>query len=593
MMNLAEKLKSLPDRPGVYVFKNAAGEVLYVGKAKILKNRVRSYFQNQTHLLPRTQLLIQEIADLDYAIVSSETESLILESNLIKQYQPRFNVRLRDDKNYQFIKIDYDAQIPQVLAVRKIDKGRRHARYFGPYTSGTAVKQTLKLLKRVFSLCSNKKITKRACFQYHLGRCPGVCIGKISPAEYRRALRAVEEFLNHKQTAVLKLLKSEMLAAAAGKQFEKAAGLRDKMRSLMNIWERQKIIFPRRVSADYFSLFRNDNQGIVNLFMVREGKLIHQENFEILQTAELPGPLVLQSFLEQYYAEASNFPKEIVASEKLPDPKLFQKWLKAKVLLPRRGQKLALLRLSLENAKEYYQKNFASVEAVLAGLQKFLGLPGLPRRIEAYDISNIQGVWPVGSMVVFENGQAKKNAYRKFKIRGKHTPDDFAMMQEMLTRRLAHQNEKHKWPAPDLLVIDGGKGQLNVVLKILTTYNLQLPVIGLAKRLEEIFTPQDKLPRRLPPNSPMLFLLQRIRDEAHRFAITFYRSRHRQEGVRSSLDDALGIGEVTRKKLLKKFGSLAQIRQARPEALAKAIGKTRAKLLKKTLERELIPPREK
>ncbi len=571
MARLADKLKTLPQKPGVYLFKDSRGEVLYVGKAKNLKKRVKSYFVKTREQEPRTHILISQIADIDYIIVSSELESLMLENNLIKQYRPRFNVRLRDDKNYQFIKIDYESEIPQVYPVRRITPtssppirppqadgtgGEREGVYFGPFTSGLAVKQTLKLLKRIFHLCANKKIGPRPCFYYHLGRCPGVCIGQLSLDEYRKSLKPVEQFLNHHQSEIVKSLKGQMQTAAAKREFEKAAGFRDKLLSLKRIWEKQKVVFPQNLDEDYFSLYSTDNRGIINLFMVREGKVIHQESFELSQTSGQLVAQVMSAFLKQYYAEASSRPKTIVVQTELAEKAVLEKWLKAKILIPRRGKKFQLLNLGLENARDYYEKTYVSPQAVLGSLRELLNLPNLPRRIEAYDISNIQGFLPVGSMVVFENGEPKKSDYRKFKINVKQTPDDVAMMREMLIRRFRHfppgvvlirrrrrrisrdssapigpgpQNDRNKtWPLPDLIVIDGGKAQLNAATKVLTTYNLQLSVIGLAKKLEEIFVPGRKESIRLPEDSPVLHLLQRIRDEAHRFAITFYRKRHRK-----------------------------------------------------------------
>ncbi len=590
----AENLNRLPQKPGVYLFKDARGEVLYVGKAKNLKNRIRSYFAKSPEgQAPRTALLVAELVDLDYIIVSSELESLMLENNLIKQYQPRFNVRLRDDKNYQFLKIDYEQEIPQIYPVRKVDKTSTKNKYFGPYTSGGAVKQTLKLLRRLFNLCGNKKVSRRACFQYHLGRCPGVCLGRVSLLDYRKSLMEAEKFLNHKQIELIKTLKREMRSAAEHHKFEKAAALRDKIKSLESLWEKQKIVSARKLSQDYFGLFVAGPRAIVNLFLVRDGKLIHQETFELAQTEGSPPEEILESWLKQYYSEASNLPKELITRYRLPDRDALQKWLWVKIINPKRGNKLKLLALAEENAEDYYGRTIASFERVLTDLQNLLHLPRPPGRIEAYDVSNIQGFLPVGSLVVFEQGLPKKTDYRKFKIRLKEKPDDVGMMKEMLLRRFSHSSPSphegrvreglQSWPLPDLIIIDGGKGQLNAALSVLSTYHLQLPVIGLAKRLEEIFLPGKKDGIRLSPDSPMLHLLQRIRDEAHRFAITFYRVRHRREGARSRLDEISGVGSVTKKKLLQRFGTLSTIRNTSLEALAKEIGPALAKKIKEAL----------
>ena len=600
-INFKEKLQGLPQKPGVYLFKNSDGQILYVGKAKNLRNRVRSYFVRSNNHLPRTAIMIGEIADLDFVVVSSEVESLILENNFIKQYRPRFNVRLRDDKNYLFIKIDYESDIPQIYTVRKTDRvqnrqspiANRLPRYFGPYTSGLSVKQTLKFMRRVFRICGGKKIGTKPCFHYELGRCPGVCIGKISIEEYRKSLSAVEQFLNHRHSEVIKNLKFQMIAAAKKHRFEKAARLRDNLKSLEQIWEKQKIVFSRKLSQDYFSLFVADlptgeagNRGAVNLFMVRDGKLIHRENFELLETRERPSAEILQSFLKQYYADASNIPKEVIIPFEFSEKATIEAWLKVKVTTPRRGRKLQLLKLGEENAKISYEQEVAGLKkrlnAVLLNLKEALNLPIVPRRIEGFDISNIQGTNPVGSMVVFENGKPSKSQYRKFKINSKETPDDVAMMKEMLQRRAVRLLD-NQWPKPDLIIIDGGKAQLNAALRQIPYSKFHILIIGLAKRSEEIFLPGQREPLVLRADSPILFLLQQIRDEAHRFAVTFHIKRRGKASFSSRFDKVSGIGPVTKKKLLRKLGTISAIRSSSLEALAKEIGIARAKRIKEQL----------
>lgn len=586
-----ERLAKLPSKPGVYLFKNRGGEVLYVGKAKNLKNRLKSYFLKTEAFSPRIALMLEQISDIDYVIVSSEIESLILENNFIKQYRPRFNIRLRDDKNYQFIKIDYSTEIPQIYPVRKITPsssppyqgGERKGVYFGPYTSPASVKETLKLLGRIFRLCRNKKVGIHPCFAYHLGRCDGVCTGKVSLEVYRKTFAQVEKFLNHKPAEILRELKSQMLKAARLGKFETAAMLRDKLQGLQKIWETQKVVFTKPLSQDYFGLHSQGERAIVNLFMVRQGKLIHQEFFELQNTESAEPGGVLEAFLNQYYGQASNIPKEVIIKYILPEENVIEKWLNLKIIVPKRGKKLELIKLAEENAKDYFEKHYTSLEVVLRDLQTLLKLPASPQRIEAYDISNIQGFLPVGSLVVFESGLPKKSDYQKFKINFKQMPDDVAMMKEILTRRFSRLPTT-SYLLPDLIIIDGGRSQLNVALSVLRAKSYQLiPTIGLAKRLEEIYLPNKKEPIRLPPDSPILHLLQRVRDEAHRFAITFYRLRHRKAQTVSYLDEIPGIGPKLRKKLLQKFGSLAAIRQASLEDLSQVIGKKLAQKIKELL----------
>lgn len=611
MIKFSSKLKTLSPKPGVYLYKDRSGEVIYVGKAKNLKKRVGSYFQKKNHD-PKTEALVAEIKDLEYIIVSSELEALMLESNLIKKHLPRYNVLLRDDKNWQFIKIDYETEIPQIYTVRKIPPKSRD-KFFGPYTSGLAVKNTLKLLKRVFRLCASKKVGRRACFAYHLGRCPGVCIGEVSPEAYRRGLKLIEQFLQNRQSEIVRRLRKEMNEAAARRRFEKAAARRDTIRSLQRIWEKQKIISPRKLSEDYLGLYQNSRSAIVKLFQVREGRLIGQETFELRTTGQEDREEILRSFIAQYYTEAQDQPKKTIS----------------RLNAPSRGKKLGLLRLAEENAKEYFEKNFQTPERLLLETKNQLGLPALPRRIEGFDISNIQGTNPVGSMVVFEEALPKKSDYRKFAIRGSSPdkipkPDDVGMMKEMLERRFGHLNymslrgassdeaiplshgiataprqarglamtlqktaarkDTKAWPLPDLIVIDGGRGQLNTAVKVLQATPYQLtPVLGLAKRLEEIYLPRQRSPLRLPPDSPVLQLLQRLRDEAHRFALTFHSKTRSRAQTHSRLDEVPGIGPKTKKLLLQQFGSLNAVRKAALPELVSAVGSARAKQLKKYL----------
>lgn len=628
MDSLKDKLKNLPQSPGVYLYKDKHGRVIYVGKAKNLRARAAQYFGADKR--PQIPFLINQAEDLDYTVTASELEALFLENTLIKQYLPRYNILLRDDKNYAFIKIDYSSQIPRIGYARKIENATSNHKsliinhksvYFGPYSSAKKIKDTLDFVRKIFPFCANAKVSQRPCFYYYLHKCPGVCVGQISLSDYQKQIARIALFLSGKTVEVKKNLKTAMLSAAKRKKFEIAARLRDQLRALEILEERQNAIFPQKVNWDFISLAREGGAACVNLFKIRVGKLIDKENF-IYQTADSLKSVrilyyqtqkelseTLQTFLENYYSEASALPQAIFLQTKISNPALIQLLLqrrsgkRIKLLAPKRGKKAQLIRLGQINAAEYLRKwqntsatSLAQIQTALGNLQTLLKLPSLPLRIEAYDISNLQGTNPVGSMVVFENGLPAKARYRKFKINVKTTPDDFAMMKEMLTRRLIHLNNSpvpplkvsggqgQLWPRPDLMVIDGGKGQLNVALKILKTYNLKLKTVGLAKRLEEIFVPGKKNPIILPHSDPALQLLQRLRDEAHRFAITFHRQLRSKHAQISALDEISGIGPKTKKLLKAEFGTAKAIKLAGFFELAKIIGSKKAQLLQKTFQ---------
>lgn len=613
---LSKKLRGLPQKPGVYIFKDAKGLVLYVGKAVKLKNRVTSYFKKGggENRGPRIELMIAQIADLDYTVTDNELECLILENNFIKQLKPKYNVMLRDDKNYLFLKINIKDEIPTIGYDRKPDD--KSASYFGPYTSGLAIKDTLRLMRKIFPYCANFKVGTKPCFYYHIGKCPGVCIGKISLEDYREHyIKKIIQFLDGRQSEILKELQYQMRTYAQTKQYEKAAKVRDQIFTLNRVLERQKLVYPKKIDQDVFSIYQN-GVTVINLFIIREGKLIRKENFILENTKGATAEEILAEFLPKYYLDASSWPKEILLPVKInsPQPPLKLRGggatapggvatplsrliggtspLKGeknkkppKILIPSRGPKLNLIRLGTENARQYWESTSdkhlleeARSLSALRELQRVLNLPDLPGRIEAYDISNIQGTNPVGSMIVFDFARPKKQDYRKFKINKKQTPDDFAMMKEMLERRF-----KHDWPKPDLILIDGGKGQLSSAVSVLKKYNLKIPIIGLAKRLEEIFQPLNPRPSNLAPNSIALFLLQRIRDEAHRFAIKYHRQLRAKGSLSSVLDEISGIGPAKKKILLQKYGSAGRIRQADLTELGNLIGKKFAEKIKASL----------
>lgn len=599
---LKSKLKDVPKKPGVYLFKDESGSVLYVGKARDLRSRLSQYFSREGDGRPQIPFLMQDARDFEYILTDNEVECLFLENNLIKKYKPRYNIMLRDDKNYAFIKIDYEPQIPQIRVIRNPDG--KNAKYFGPYSSALKVRETLHILRKIFPYCANEKIGSRPCFYYYLHRCPGVCVGKISIEEYRHdTIKKIIQFLAGNILEIRREIKLQMQAAARAKQFERAASLRDQLRSIEVIEERQKAVFAQKVNWDFISSFQTADKTALNVFLIRSGKMIDRKNFILENTANKPEAEIISAFLQKYYLENSDLPKEIFVPA-LPggDPAFLKSLFsgkKIKIEQPTRGKKAQMLKLGVQNAKEYFE-SWATGEAselsrttlALDELQKVLQLPKIPFRIECFDISNIQGTNSVASMVVFENAKPKKSDYRKFKIKIDGEPNDFAMMREALSRRFSrrHTSEtaaqfaaRQNWPLPDLLVIDGGKGQLGVAEAVLAESGLQIPTIGLAKREEEIFTPGKSEPIVLPKSNYALQLLQRLRDEAHRFAITFHRSLRGKAAHRSALDEIPGIGPKKKKLLLKKFGSVSEIKRASSEELAQAIGRELAERLLSTL----------
>lgn len=607
MTKLQTKLSHVPKKPGVYKFLSATGAILYVGKAKNLQARLRQYFGG-SDTRPQLPFLMAEATDFDYTVVPNEFDSLLLENELIKEYLPPYNIKLRDDKNYAFIKIDYGTAIPQITYARTIEtepKNRRKtSKYFGPYSSTKKIRQVLDFARRIFPYCANKEVGTRPCFYYYLHRCPGVCIGEISLAEYDRHLARIALFLSGKTEEAKKQLTSEMNKASLRKQYEKAARLRDQLHAVEVLSEKQLTIFPTKVDWDIVAVYTAPLQACVNLFKIRAGKMTDKENFVFdysnHYTPRQTVTAVLRTFLESYYLTATDLPNEILLPEALEDTEYIAKLLrkrkgkKISLKLPEKGKKAELLKLGQTNAQEYLLKwqrsqasNLDGIKLALDDLAATLNLPKAPARIECYDISNIQGTNPVGSMVVFQNGQPNNSEYRKFKITSKQTPDDFQMMREMLSRRLSRIHPKDgqtAWPTPDLIVIDGGKGQLGVAVNVLEQLQLRIPVIGLAKRIEEIFQPYQSRPILLPHDNPALQMLQRLRDEAHRFGITFHRQLRSKSATKSALDTIPGIGPKTKKLLKQHFGTLSAIKQASLSDLTKIIGSAKAEIIKKSLK---------
>lgn len=521
-MSLKAKLAHLPDQPGIYVFTNAAGKKLYVGKAKNLRHRVKSYFQRTADLEPRKQIMVEQIADVDYTVVDNETEALLLEANFIQKYLPPFNVIMKDDKSFLYIKITAE-EFPRVFPTRQVKPDG--AKYYGPYASAGAVYATLRLLHKIFPYRICEKLPQVPCLEYHMGRCVAPCIQLSTREDYAVIIRGVMDFLDGRTRSVQIDLQTKMRAAARSKQFEQAAVLRDQLAAITALEQKQKVISPKRESADFVSVFREGGQAAVNVFQVREGKLIQKLNFLLAQVEEVAWEELVQSAVDLYITKTPVRPTELYS-----------------LLNVTRGKKKKLVLLGEENAKEFLRASLASWQTAdtrakqgLGELAQALGLPERPRRIEVYDISNFQGTNAVGSMIVFTNGLPDKKMYRKFKIKTVQGSNDFAMLQEVFARRFARAArpdhpqaaaDADKWPTPDLIIVDGGKGQLSSAKRILDHYTLPIPIAGLAKKHEELYLPDQSAPILLPRDSAGLHLVQHMRDEAHRFAIGFYRSLH-------------------------------------------------------------------
>lgn len=598
-------LDTLPTKPGCYLMKDTDGKVIYVGKAINLRNRVRSYFHNSAQHHPRTVQLVRKIADIEWIIVDSELEALILEMNLIKKYRPHYNVRLKDDKRYPYIKVHWMDPFPKVTVTRRmVNDG---SRYFGPYTSVWAVHQTLDVLRRIFPyLTCDRVITgkdERACLYYDIKLCTAPCIGVINQTDYRQMIDDLCQFLMGRTDPIVTRLQTEMEQAAEELRFERAAALRDQLRAIENVVERQKVVSPDYVDSDVIAMARSDHEACVQVFFIRNGKLIGREYFMLEGTEETPDEGVISEFLKQFYDQAPSLPSQVLLPHEVEEAQIIRQWLKQKkggkkveISVPRRGQRKELVKMAAENAAETLAALQAQWQAdkhrqtqALAELQEALGLSNPPNRIECYDVSNTQGTAAVGSMVVFEQGVPKKKHYRHFNIRSVQGPDDFASMEEVLTRRF------NRWKAvqeiaeapgkkpdqsfgmlPDLLLVDGGKGQLSRAVTVLEHFDLldKIPVAGLAKQNEELFVPGRSNSILLPRQSQGLYLIQRVRDEAHRFAITSHRKLRTKQGLASRLDSVPGIGPARRKLLINHFGSVHDIQEASLDELTAVQGIT-------------------
>jgi excinuclease ABC subunit C len=584
----------------VYLMKDARGTVIYIGKAQSLRNRVRSYWQKQTGG-GESQLIrsvIDKIADLEYTMTDSVSEALLLEINLVKRYRPRYNVRLKDDKSYPFIKITLAEDFPRVERTRKLPADG--SRYFGPYASASSVDEAMNLIRRIFPFrtCSldiheGRKAIERPCLLYHIKRCQAPCVGYISRADYRTQIEQIELFLEGRQEAVARELSRQMRAASEATEYERAAALRDKVRAIERTMESQKMAAHSTTEEDVLGLARQDTQAAVQLFAVRGGKMVGRDVFLLDAPRESDDATVLAGFVQQYYSRATSIPP-VVLLPALPDDAADlegmltgRRGAAARLRVPQRGEKRELLELASRNATETLAREHArwladqgKTLAALEELAEALGLAAAPLRIECYDISNLQGAQSVGSMVVFEDGRPRTGEYRRFRIKTVQGPNDYASHQEVLRRRFKRaksgeegSEEELRWRLPDLVVIDGGKGQLSAAKEVLDELGYDdLAVVGLAKEREEIFLPDREEPVLLPTTSPALYLMQRLRDEAHRFAITYHRSLRARAATHSVFDDLPGVGPKRRAALLRVFGSARRVRDAPLEQVAAVPG---------------------
>lgn len=599
MFDFEYHLKNLPDKPGVYLMKNSLGEVIYVGKAKILKNRVKSYFQNSKNHSEKVKVLVKNIAEFEYIVTDSEMEALILECNLIKKYSPKYNILLKDDKFYPFIKITIKDDFPRVFVTRNFS--RDGSKYFGPYTNGTAVYETIDLIYKIFPLRTCKLSIKengepiRPCLNYHIKKCLAPCGGYISKYEYGKMINEIIDILSGKDTYVTKMLKTEMENAAENLEFEKAASLRDKILSIEAIVEKQKIFKTMEGDEDFINIDQDEKDSCIQVFFSRDGKILGREHFIFENTANESIAEILEEFIASFYGGTAKIPKTIFVPE-INEVDLIEEYLTIKrgskvwIKVPKKGQKKDMLemvknnaRITLEKFKDKYLKDKEINKISLQELQNLLELDEWPNRIESYDISNIQGVDSVGTMVVFEEGRAKNSDYRRFKIKTVKGANDYDSMREILTRRFNHgleevkaiQERNLKLSAgkfsnfPDLIMMDGGKGQVNVALEVLESLNINIPVCGLVKddkhQTRGIVYNNDELI--INRSSNLMQLIRRIQDEVHRFAITYHRSLRDKRTLHSILDDIPNIGEKRRRALLMKFGSVENIKKAKIEEL--------------------------
>ncbi|HJD29974.1 MAG TPA: excinuclease ABC subunit UvrC [Candidatus Blautia avicola] len=600
MFDIEEELKKLPARPGVYIMHDDKDAIIYVGKAISLKNRVRQYFQKSRNLGIKKEQMVEQIARFEYIITDSELEALVLESNLIKEHRPKYNTMLKDDKNYPFIKVTLGEDFPRIMLARKMKKDK--SRYFGPYTSSTAVKDVIELTRKLYHIRScNRSLPRdigkeRPCLYYHIKQCNGPCQGYISQEDYKKQVEGLLDFLNGNHREILKELEEKMLQASERLDFEEAAQYRDLIQSVEKIGERQKITDQHREDKDIIAAAMEGEDAVAQVFFMRDGKLIGRDHFYMKIAPGDDRKGVLSSFLKQFYAGTPFIPKEIMLQEEVEDMELVAQWLekkkgqKVRITVPKKGTKEKLVELAYQNAQMVLQRDKERIKReegrTIGAVKEIAALLGLAEinRIEAFDISNISGFQSVGSMVVYEKGKPKKSDYRKFKIKWVKGANDYASMEEVLTRRFVHgldEQEERKAENledaygsftrfPDLLMMDGGKGQVNIALEVLEKLDLHIPVCGMVKddrhRTRGLYYNNEEIP--IDKDSEGFKLITRIQDEAHRFAIEYHRSLRSKGQVHSMLEDIPGIGPARRKALMKHFKGLDGIREATVEELS-------------------------
>jgi len=599
---IKEKIKKMPPSPGIYIFKDLEGTVLYVGKAVNLKKRVASYFQ-KSDLRPQISSMLSKINSVDYLVVGSELEALITETDFIKRYRPKYNIKMKDDKNYFFIKITKE-NFPQVIIARRIIKDG--SSYYGPFTDSVKIKKTLKILRDIFTFrfCKKSPLKKnqRPCLNYHLGRCLAPCIGAVNQKDYEFIINLVKNFLVGKNEYIIKNIQKEMINASDNLNFEKAKSLKDCLTSINSVLEKQKVVSKKDDNKDIFGLAYGDNLTVIVLLQVRNGKIIGKENFIVEYPEKEEKKKVMSSFLKQYYKETSFIPKKIVLSVEIDKNEehsvltiIFGNYHKKNMFVyPKKGRIKSLIKMSEDNAREYLKQEqdqfineLQKIEMATAHIADVLGIEKIGK-IECYDISNISGKFAVGSMVLFDSGVFKKSDYRKFNIELQEGPNDFAMIEEVITRRFSNINSSDQEfsSLPNLLLIDGGKGQLSSVKKALKIAGIKgIALASLAKKEETLFfyVKNDIRNYNFEKNSPAIYLLQNIRDEAHRFAIQHHRIVRGKQIRKSQLDNIYGIGPKTKKLLLEEFGSLDKIREANDELLIKLVGKDKFKKLRENI----------